>query len=62
MKSSKSESWLAAWKQPIPWLALILLGITASSHPPRVWFWLSLLLILLLVGWLQALRGSDKRD
>jgi hypothetical protein len=26
------------------------------SSPPRLWFWLALLLVVLLVGWLQALR------
>jgi apolipoprotein N-acyltransferase len=37
-------------------LALILLVITATSQPPRLWFWLALLLIVLLVGWVQALK------
>ena len=44
---------LAPWRQPAPWLALLLLAIAAVSSPPRLWFWLAL---LLLVGWLQALR------
>lgn len=48
--------WLRPWGQPAPWLALILLVITASSQPPRLWFWLALLLIVLLVGWAQALK------
>jgi apolipoprotein N-acyltransferase len=48
--------WLKPWTQPAPWLALILLLITASSQPPRLWFWLALLLIVLLVGWAQALK------
>jgi apolipoprotein N-acyltransferase len=37
-------------------LALVLLVITATSQPPRLWFWLALLLIVLLVGWVQALK------
>lgn len=48
--------WLRPWRQPAPWLALILLLITAASQPPRIWFWLALLLIVLLVGWVQALK------
>ena len=47
--------WLRPWRQPAPWLALLLLTITAISAPPRLWFWLALLLIVLLVGWIQAL-------
>jgi len=47
---------LAPWRQPAPWLALLLLAIAAVSSPPRLWFWLALLLLVLLVGWLQALR------
>jgi apolipoprotein N-acyltransferase len=38
-------------------LALLLLAITAVSTPPRLWFWLAVLLVVLLVGWLQALRS-----
>jgi len=49
------QRWLKPWRQPAPWLALILLLITAASQPPRLWFWFSLLLISLLVGLLQSL-------
>ncbi len=52
------QRWLKPWRQPAPWLALILLLITAASQPPRLWFWLALLVIVLLVGWAQALKGS----
>lgn len=45
-----------AWRAPAPWIALLLLAITAASSPPRQWFWLALLLVVLLVGWLQVLR------
>jgi apolipoprotein N-acyltransferase len=48
---------LAPWRQPAPWLALLLLAIATISSPPRLWFWLALLLVVLLVGWLQALRA-----
>jgi len=51
-----SSSWLAALRQPAPWIALVLLAITVSSAAPRLWFWLALLLIVLLVGWVQALK------
>jgi hypothetical protein len=47
---------LAAWKAPAPWFALVLLAITAASSPPRQWFWLARLVIVLIVGWLQLLR------
>jgi apolipoprotein N-acyltransferase len=47
---------LGPWRQPAPWLALLLLAIAAASSPPRLWFWLAVLLVVLLVGWLQALR------
>ena len=48
--------WLSPWRQPAPWIALLLLVIAAISSPPRLWFWISLLLVVLLVGWAQALR------
>jgi len=50
------QRWLKPWRQPAPWLTLMLLLITARSEPPRLWFWLALLLIVLLVGWVQALK------
>lgn len=54
--------WLQPWRQPAPWLALLLLIITAISSPPRLWFWLALLLIVLLVGWVQALGHQPLDD
>ena len=55
----RQHQWVA-WKAPAPWIALGLLAITASSSPPRQWFWLALLLIVLVVGWLQLLRQLRK--
>jgi len=55
------SSWLNALRQPVPWIALVLLTITVSSTAPRLWFWLALLLIVLLVGWVQALKGDLPR-
>lgn len=34
----------------------MLLVIAIISSPPRLWFWVALLLVVLLVGWAQALR------
>jgi apolipoprotein N-acyltransferase len=50
------ERWLSPWRQPAPWIALLLLVIAAISSPPRLWFWVALLLVVLLVGWARALR------
>ncbi len=50
------DRWLSPLRQPAPWIALVLLLIAAISSPPRLWFWISLLLVVLLVGWAQALR------
>ena len=50
------ERWVSPWRQPAPWIALVLLVIAAISSPPRLWFWISLLLVVVLVGWAQALR------
>ncbi len=58
-QGSALQRWLKPWRQPAPWLSLVLLVITATSQPPRLWFWLALLLIVLLVGWVQALKGSS---
>jgi hypothetical protein len=30
------ERWLSPWRQPAPWLALVLLVIAAISSPPRL--------------------------
>jgi len=48
--------WMRPWRQPAPWIALLLLVIAAISSPPRLWFWVALLLVVLLVGWARALR------
>ncbi|EAQ68592.1 hypothetical protein RS9917_03383 [Synechococcus sp. RS9917] len=45
-----------ALRQPAPWIALVLFTITVFSTAPRLWFWLALLMIVLLVGWVQALK------
>ncbi|MFM7086388.1 MAG: hypothetical protein ACKOXO_05275 [Cyanobium sp.] len=47
---------LAPWRQPWPWLSLLLLLLCSRSEPPRLWFWFALLLISLLVGLLQSLQ------
>ncbi len=41
------------WKQELPWLAAeaAILAILLVSNPPAVWFWFSLLVILLLYRW-----------
>jgi hypothetical protein len=52
-------AWLRAWRQPAPWTALVLLGIASVSRPPRLWFWVALLVVVLLVGWIQALKRPD---
>ena len=46
--------WLRPWLQPWPWISLGLLLLCHRSEPPRLWFWLALLLISLLVGLLQS--------
>ena len=58
-RSSPNASWFVALRQPAPWIALVLLAITVSSTAPRLWFWLSLLLIVLLVGWVQAFKRHE---
>ncbi|MFM7268365.1 MAG: hypothetical protein ACKOZT_07235 [Cyanobium sp.] len=47
--------WLGPWKQPLPWVSLVLLLLCLRTEPPRLWFWLTLLLISLAVGLLQSL-------
>lgn len=47
--------WLKPWLAPWPWLSLGLLVLCTRTEPPRLWFWLALLLISLLVGLLRAL-------
>jgi apolipoprotein N-acyltransferase len=54
--------WLRPWRQPAPWLALLLLAITACSAPPRLWFWMALLLVVLLAGWIQAINAPPADD
>ena len=51
--------WLRPWRQPALWAALVLLGIASASRPPRLWFWVALLVVVLLVGWIQALKRPD---
>jgi apolipoprotein N-acyltransferase len=46
---------LEPWRRPWPWLSLVLLVLASRSEPPRLWFWVALLLISLLVGLLQSL-------
>ncbi|MEB3332853.1 MAG: hypothetical protein VKI83_10230 [Synechococcaceae cyanobacterium] len=46
---------LEPWRRPWPWLSLVLLLLCSRSEPPRLWFWLALLLISLLVGLIQSL-------
>ena len=61
-RSSPTTSWLSALRQPAPWVALVLLIITVSSTAPRLWFWLAILLIVLLVGWIQAFKRHPPDD
>jgi hypothetical protein len=46
--------WLKPWLAPWPWVSLGLLLLCTRTEPPRLWFWLALLLISLLVGLLRA--------
>jgi hypothetical protein len=50
---------LAPWRQPWPWVSLGLLLLCSRTEPPRLWFWLALLLISLLVGLIQALARKS---
>jgi hypothetical protein len=47
--------WIKPWLSPWPWLSLGLLLLCTRTEPPRLWFWLALLLISLLVGLMRAL-------
>jgi hypothetical protein len=47
--------WIKPWLSPWPWVSLGLLLLCTRTEPPRLWFWLALLLISLLVGVLRAL-------
>lgn len=47
--------WVKPWLAPWPWVSLGLLLLCLRTEPPRLWFWLALLLISLLVGLLRAL-------
>jgi hypothetical protein len=48
---------LAPWLAPWPWVSLFLLLLCSRSEPPRLWFWLALLLISLVVGGLRSLAA-----
>jgi hypothetical protein len=41
------------WRRELPWLVaeLAILVILLASNPPAVWFWFSLLVILLVYRW-----------
>lgn len=51
----RRNPWLKPWLAPWPWLSLGLLFLCTRTEPPRLWFWLALLLISLLVGLMRAL-------
>jgi apolipoprotein N-acyltransferase len=53
--NSPLQRLFSPWRQPWPWLSLLLLLLCSRTEPPRLWFWLALLLISLLVGLLQGL-------
>ena len=55
LRSPRFARLLHPWRQPWPWLSLLLLALCSRSEPPRLWFWVALLLISLLVGLLQSL-------
>ena len=55
LPSGLPRRWLRPWFQPLPWLSLLLLVLCTRTQPPRLWFWLTLLLITLVVSLLQSL-------
>ena len=46
---------LAPWLEPWPWVSLGLLILCSRTEPPRLWFWLALMLISLVVGLARSL-------
>ncbi|MEI7664650.1 MAG: hypothetical protein WCI65_01200 [Synechococcaceae cyanobacterium ELA263] len=54
LSRQRRQALLAPWQQPWPWLSLVLLLLCSRTEPPRLWFWLALLVISLLVGLLQS--------
>ncbi len=48
---------LAPWLAPWPWISLLLLALCSRTEPPRLWFWLALLLISLTVGLMRSLTA-----
>ena len=55
LSRQRRQTLLAPWLPPWPWVSLGLLLLCSRTEPPRLWFWLALLLISLLVGLLQSL-------
>jgi hypothetical protein len=53
--SQQRSALLAPWLEPWPWVSLGLLLLCSRTEPPRLWFWLALLLISLVVGLLRSL-------
>ncbi len=53
--SRRRSALLAPWLEPWPWVSLSLLLLCSRTEPPRLWFWLALLLISLVVGLLRSL-------
>lgn len=56
LPSGPLRRWLSPWLQPLPWISLLLLILCTRTEPPRLWFWLTLLLISLVVSLLQSLN------